>query len=318
MRALVTGGAGFIGSAVARALLERGDEVGVFDNFLTGSSDRMPEGAHQVVGDLRDPDAVRSAMDGVEVVFHQGALPSVPRSVADPALANACNVQGTLNVLVGARDAGVRRVVYASSSSVYGDTGADVQREDLAPQPLSPYGVSKLAGEYYCSVWTRLLGLSTVSLRYFNVFGPRQDPESQYAAVFPTFCAKLLRGEAPEVHWDGEQSRDFTFIDDVVAANLAAGDVDDRADGAIVNIAGGRPKTINEVLSAVSDAVGRWIEPRRLPRRPGDIRTSRADLTRAREVLGWEPKVPWSDAVARTVAWFSQAGSGAVNVGAAD
>lgn len=306
MRALVTGGAGFIGSAVATALLERGDEVVVLDNFLTGNPDRLPEGARFHEADLRDAAAVRAAVQGAEVVFHEGALPSVPRSVADPVLANECNVQGTLNVLVAAKSSGARRVVYASSSSVYGDTGADVQREDFAPQPMSPYGVSKLAGEYYCRAWTRSLGLSTVSLRYFNVFGPGQDPESQYAAVFPTFCTALLRGDTPEVHWDGEQSRDFTFIDDVVVANLVAGDVDDRADGAVVNIAGGQPRSINEVLRSVSDAVGRWIEPRRLPRRPGDIRNSRADLTRARELLAWEPKVPWTDAVARTVAWFAE------------
>lgn len=304
MKALVTGGAGFIGSTLARNLCERGDDVIVLDNFLSGSADRVPEAAHVVEADLRDLDAVRAACRGVEVVFHQGALRSVPRSVDDPVLTTECNVEGTLNVLLGAQEAGVRRVVYASSSSVYGETAAPIQREDAAPNPFSPYAASKLAGEYYCRVWTRLHGLGTVSLRYFNVFGPGQNPESRYAAVFPAFVSALVRGEAPEVHWDGEQSRDFTFVEDVVQANLRAAGAGEEADGEAFNIGGGDPKTINEVLRAISDAVGRWIEPVRTPRRQGDIRSTHADVTKARSLLGWSAAVPWKEAVERTVAWF--------------
>jgi nucleoside-diphosphate-sugar epimerase len=309
--ALVTGGAGFIGSAIARVLIERGWTVRVLDNLLTGFEENIPEGAEFVRGDLRDIDDVRRAVVDVEVVFHQGALRSVPRSVDDPALSESCNITGTLNVLVAAEGAGVRRVVYASSSSVYGDVAEGLQHEDMTPSPLSPYAVSKLSAEQYCRVWTHLKGLSTVSLRYFNVFGPGQRPDSRYAAVFPAFVSALMEGREPEVHWDGEQERDFTYIDDIVAANIAAAEASGPdVDGAVVNVAGGRPRTINEVLGAVSEAVGRWIEPSRTPKRAGDIRRTHADLTRAHELLGWSPSAVWDEAVGHTVDWFRERSSG--------
>ncbi len=304
MNALVTGGAGFIGSAITRALLEQGWTVRVFDNLLTGFEENIPDGAEFFRGDLRDPEAVRDGCAGAEVVFHQAALRSVPRSVDDPLLSESCNVAGTVNLLAGAEHAGVRRVVYASSSSVYGDVAEGRQREDMTPSPLSPYAVSKLAAEQYCRVWTHLKGLSTVSLRYFNVFGPGQRPESRYAAVFPAFIAALVEGRAPEVHWDGEQSRDFSYIDDVVRANIAAATAGGGADGAVINIAGGEPKTVNEVLKAVSDSVGRWIEPVRTPKRAGDIRRTHADISRGKRLIGWEPKAAWEPSVAETVRWF--------------
>ncbi len=304
MRALVTGGAGYIGSCIARALVDEGWEVRVFDNLLTGSEERVPQRVEFVRGDLREADAVAEVCRGVDVVFHQGAARSVERSMDDPVLSHACNATGTLHLLLGAERAGVRRVVYASSSSIYGDAGEGVQREDQPPNPRSPYAASKLAGENYCRVWTAVHGLSTVSLRYFNVFGPGQPAESRYALVFPSFVAALVAGRPPELHWDGEQSRDFTAIDDVVRANLLAADADARADGEVINIAGGRPRTINEVLRAVSDAVGTWIEPRREPKRPGDVRHTRADISKARELLGWEPGADWDETVRATVEWF--------------
>jgi nucleoside-diphosphate-sugar epimerase len=304
MQVLVTGGAGFIGSALARALIDQGRSVRVFDNFLTGFEENVPLGAELVIGDLRDSDAVREACRGVEVVFHQGAVRSVPRSVDDPLLTEQCNVIGTLNVLMGAEGAGVRRVVYASSSSVYGDREEEIESEDMTPNPLSPYAVSKLAGEHYCRAWTQLKGLSTVSLRYFNVFGPGQHPESKYAAVFPAFISALAEGRAPEVHWDGEQSRDFTYIDDVVGANLLAAEAPEAADGAVVNVGAGRAKTVNEVLAAVSEAAGTWVEPVRTPKRQGDVRRTHADIARAEKLLGWRPEADWNEAVKATVRWF--------------
>lgn len=305
MRALVTGGAGFIGSAIARALVARGDETLVFDNFLTGFKENVPTGSELIEADMRDLDEMRRACEGVDVIFHQGALRSVPRSVDDPLLSASCNVNGTLNVLIAAEQQGVKRVVYASSSSVYGDVREGLNHEDMPTNPMSPYAVSKLAGEHYCRVWAGLKGLSTVSLRYFNVFGPGQHPESKYAAVFPAFISALMNGQAPELHWDGEQVRDFTYIDDVVAANLRAAEASD-VDGAVFNIGGGRSKSVNEVLRSVSDAVGKWIEPQHLPMRSGDVRRTAADISRAEEFLGWTPGADWDDAVAATVTWFRE------------
>ncbi len=309
MTALVTGGGGFIGSALARALVAEGQRVRVLDSFITGSRDAVPPECELIEGDLREEAAVRHACSGVEIVYHQAALRSVPRSVDDPVLTDACNVRGTLHVLMAAHDAGVRKVIYASSSSVYGDTGASLApgerlREDMLPDPISPYGVSKLAGEQYCRAWTKLTGLPTISLRYFNVFGPGQNPESLYAVVFPAFVSALLQGTAPEVHWDGEQSRDFTFIDDVVAANLAAARAGSDADGLVFNVGAGSARTVNEVLRAVSGAVGTWIDPVPTPKRPGDVRRTFADVSRAMALLGWAPKSAWEESVARTVEWL--------------
>lgn len=309
MNVLVTGGGGFIGSSLAHALVAEGHAVRVFDSFITGFREAVPAECELIEGDLRDLEAVTKACSGTEVVYHQAALRSVPRSVDDPLLTDGCNVRGTLHVLVAAREAGVRKVVYASSSSAYGDTGASLApderlREDMAPDPISPYGVSKLAGEQYCRSWTKITGLPTVSLRYFNVFGPGQHRESLYAAVFPAFIDALLGGKAPEVHWDGEQSRDFTFIDDVVDANIRAGAAGPDADGLTFNIGAGDAKTVNEVLKAVSDAAGVWIDPVSTPRRAGDVRRTFADISLAERLLGWRPKARWKESVEATVGWF--------------
>ncbi|MGH2748383.1 MAG: NAD-dependent epimerase/dehydratase family protein [Actinomycetota bacterium] len=308
MRCLVTGGAGFIGSALARTLVERGAAVRVLDNLVTGFEEQIPAGVDFVRADLLDLDAVARACEGIDIVFHQAAIRSVPKSVDNPLVTNEANVTGTLHVLVAAEGAGVEKVVYASSSSVYGDTGDAFNHEDTIPSPRSPYAVSKLTGEHYCRVWTYLGRMPTVSLRYFNVFGPGQHPESKYSAVFPAFISALRAGVAPEVHWDGEQSRDFTYIDDVVAANLRAAEAEERADGQVINVGGGRPRTVNEVLTSVSDALGTWIDPVHVERRPGDVRHTRADITKAGDVLGWEPEADWGPAVKATVDWFATGG----------
>jgi UDP-glucose 4-epimerase len=301
MRALVTGGAGFIGSALAQRLIAEGWEVRVFDNLLTGFERNIPSQADFVRGDLRDAEAVAAACRDVEVVFHQGAVRSVPKSVDDPRLSHESNITGTLNVLEGARLASVRRLIYASSSSVYGETEQAINRERDPPNPQSPYAVTKLPGEHYCRVWTALGRLATVSLRYFNVFGPGQHPESKYAAAFPAFVTALASGHPPELHWDGEQSRDFTYVDDVARANVLAAGADDRTDGQVMNIGAGSPRTVNDVLRAVSDAVGAWIDPVSLPKRPGDVRHTHADIEKARTLLGWEPQANWDEAVRATV-----------------
>lgn len=301
---MVTGGAGFIGSALVARLHDQGHTVRVLDNFITGRRDNVPADVDLHEGDLRsEEDAVR-ACDGIDIVFHQAAVRSVPRSVDEPQLANDCNVTGTLNLLIAASRAGVSRLIYASSSSVYGDTEGALNVESLAPNPRSPYAVSKLAGEYYCRVWTLLGRMPTISLRYFNVFGPGQRKESLYAAVFPAFVSALLDGEAPEVHWDGEQSRDFTYIDDVVAANLAAAAAPEDSFGLTFNVASGRPKTINDVLQAIAREVGIWVEPRFTPKRVGDVRATAADISLARRILDWNPELDWADSVRRTVDWF--------------
>ncbi|HWD08477.1 MAG TPA: NAD-dependent epimerase/dehydratase family protein [Actinomycetota bacterium] len=304
--ALVTGGAGFIGSTIARALIAQGTPVRVFDNLITGFREVVPPEAEFQLGDLRNAEEVAKACEGADVVFHQAALRSVAKSVDEPLATEESNVSGTINLLAAAQAAGVRRVVYASSSSAYGETTEGINREDAAPNPLSPYAVSKLAAEYYCRLWTRLHGLSTVSLRYFNVFGPGQHPESKYAALFPGLISALAAGRAPEVHWDGEQSRDFTFVDDVARANLLAASAGPQVDGQVFNIGAGRAKTVNETLTAVSQAMGVWIEPVRTPKRQGDVRSTLADISLARELLGWEPLAEWTGAVAATVKWFTE------------
>ena len=303
MRALVTGGAGFIGSNIATRLIERGDEVTVFDNLSGGRRDAIPEGAHFVEGDLRDPDALDSVCD-VDLIFHQAAVRSVPRSLDEPRLTHDSNVNGTVNLLLAAEKHAVKRLVYASSSSVYGDVGDQQNVETMAPNPRSPYAASKLTGEYYCRVWAQLGRLPTTSLRYFNVFGPGQHPESKYSAVFPSFIAALRDGRPPTIYGDGEQSRDFTFIDDVVAANLLAAETE-AADGLVLNIASGRPKSVNEVLKTVSGEVGTWVDPVFEEPRVGDIKNSYADISLARSTLSWDPSTDWEDAVRTTVQWFA-------------
>src|SRR3989440_10595497 len=257
---LVTGGAGFIGSTIARALMAGGTPVRFFDNLIAGFREVVPPEAEFQLGDLRDPEAVAKACEGVDVVYHQAALRSVARSVDEPLVTEECNVMGTLNLLNAAEAAGVRRVVYAASSSAYGETTEGINREDAAPNPLSPYAVSKLAGEYYCRLWTQLKGLSTVSLRYFNVFGPGQHPESKYAAVFPGLISALAAGRAPEVHWDGEQSRDFTLVPDVAPAHMLAAAADSRGDRQGINIGAGRGKDVNEGLATIRRVKGLVIE----------------------------------------------------------
>jgi UDP-glucose 4-epimerase len=303
MRALVTGGAGFIGSNLADALLARGDEVVVLDDVSTGLRENISADIRFVEGSITDPDVVRRATEGVEVVFHQAARGSVPRSIADPVATEQVNSTGTLNVLLAARDAGVRRVVCASSSSVYGGAAPMPTVESSPLVPKSPYAVSKLTCEHHARIFSELFGVETVSLRYFNVFGPRQRPDSQYAAVVPLFVDAVLTGSSPEIHGDGGQTRDFTFIDDVVAANIAA--AESSATGIAVNIAGGEPRSILDVLHAIEAATGRTVTPRHVDPRPGDVRASWADVSLAADALGWRATVPFDVGIARTVEWFS-------------
>lgn len=304
---LVTGGAGFIGSHIARSLAERGERVRVLDNLSSGRSDNLAgiAGEIEVIeGDLRDAEVVARAVDGCEVVYHQAAVPSVPRSVADPRTSLDAGITGTLNVLLAARDRGARRVVFASSSSIYGDTPVMPKQEDMTPKPLSPYAISKLSAEQLCGVFTRLYGLETVALRYFNVFGPNQDPASEYAAVIPKFIAAVAAGERPTIFGDGEQSRDFTYIANVVDANLRAAEVPE-ASGRVFNIASGRAITVNRMLALVGELLGKSAEADYTDPRPGDIRDSLADITAARDVLGYDPEVSFEDGMAMTVAAFS-------------
>lgn len=302
---LVTGGAGFIGSALVKALLKRGDSVVVLDNLLTGAVANVPDEAEFVLGDVCDPAAVAAVCEGVDTIFHQAAVGSVPRSLEDPETTERTNVLGTLTVLRAAEAHGVRRLVYASSSSVYGESTTPVNREDAPTDPASPYAVSKLAAEQYCRVWARLKGLSTVSLRYFNVFGPGQSERSRYAAVFPAFASALLEYRPPEIHWDGQQSRDFTYVDDVVRANVLAAEASDEASGKVFNVGGGQPRPVYTVLSAMARVLDTWIEPVWLPKRTGDLRRSKADITSARTHLGWEPQADWDLAVQATTEWYA-------------
>ena len=293
MKVLVTGGAGFIGSNLVRALVERGDDVRVLDNFSTGNRSNLAEltGEIEIVeGELRSYERVHAATRGVEVVFHQGALPSVPRSVQDPLTTSAVNVEATLNVLLAARDEGIRRVVFASSSSVYGNSGELPRVETQNPDPISPYGVSKLAAERYCVSFARVYPLETVALRYFNVFGPNQDPTSQYSAAVPRFMTAIANGRPVSIYGDGEQRRDFTYVANVVDANLLAADAE-GVSGHVLNVATGRATTVNELAEAVGALLGRSVERDDQPERPGDVRDSWADVTRARELLGWTPRV---------------------------
>ena len=305
-RVLVTGGAGFIGSNLVRALLEGGDEVRVLDNFATGNRANLAGLENEVEvfeGELRSYERVHNAVRGVELVFHQGALPSVPRSVQDPLTTSAVTIEGTLNVLLAARDENVRRVVYASSSSVYGNSGTLPRTESQQPDPISPYAVAKLAAESYCVSFHRVYGLEAVALRYFNVFGPRQDPKSQYAAVVPRFLAMIDAGEPVPIHGDGTQSRDFTYVANVVAANLLAGEAD-GADGTVLNVATGRQASVNELADAIGAVLGKPVEKNYLPVRTGDVRDSWADVSEARRVLGYEPTIGLEDGIELTAAFL--------------
>lgn len=305
---LVTGGAGFIGSNLVHALVTRGASVRVLDNLATGHLGNL-EGVRGKIefleGDIRDLETCRKAVQGVQFVLHQAALPSVPRSLKDPLSSSAVNIQGTLNLLVAARDQGVRRFVYASSSSVYGDTPTLPKTESMAPNPLSPYAVTKLAGEQFCKVFSRAYGLVTLSLRYFNVYGPRQDPDSPYAAVIPRFITGCLKGGRATIFGDGLQSRDFTFVGDCVAANLLACE-STFPGGEACNIGSGARITISDLYSAVRRATGRGQEPEFAPPRVGDVKHSLADIGLAGKLLGYAPRHGLEEGLARTVAWFTQ------------
>ena len=302
MKTLVTGGGGFIGSNVVRALLARGDEVRVLDNFSTGSRANLVGLEHDVQlveGDLRSYERVHAAVRGAEVVFHQGALPLVPRSVQDPLTTTAVNIEGTLNVLLAARDEGVRRIVNASSSSVYGNTGELPRVETQAPDPISPYAVAKLAAERFCTSFSRVYGMEIVSLRYFNVFGPRQDPTSQYAAVVPRFIRAVAGDEPVTIYGDGEQSRDFTFVDNVVGANLLAADAP-GVGGEILNIATGGSVTVNALADAIGALLGKPVTKAYESAREADVRASWADVAEAKRLLGFEPQIDFDDGLRRT------------------
>ncbi len=300
---LVTGGAGFIGSHIVAGLLRRGERVRVLDTLVSGKRENLPTdlaNIELIEGDLRDEAVVREAVAGVDVIFHHAALASVPYSIAQPKECFDINVGGTINLLSAARDAGCRRVVFASSSSVYGDSDDQARRETDKPNPQSPYAVSKLTGEQLCQVYTSLHGLETVALRYFNVFGPGQDPMSQYAAVIPKFVAALTSGVEPVIYGDGEQSRDFVFVGDVVNANLLAAGAAGAA-GQVFNIASGRSRTVNETLGEIAGIMGVDARPRHEPARMGDVRISRADISSATAHLGFSPQVSFADGLARTV-----------------
>lgn len=306
---LVTGGAGFIGSNLVHRLVREGRPVRVLDNFATGRRANLSglEGRIELrEADLRDPAAVRDAVAGVRCVIHFGALPSVQRSVEDPAATNEINVTGTLNLLLAARDARVERFVFSSSSSVYGDTAELPKREDMTPRPLSPYALSKLAGEHYCRIFHRLYGLPTFALRYFNVFGPRQNPQSAYAAVIPLFIRALLRGEPCTINGDGGQTRDFTYVDDVVEANLRCCAAPPSAAGAEYNVAWGNRTSLLELAALLGRITGAEARTVHRPARAGDVRDSQADATRARTLLGWSPGVTFEEGLRRTVAWFRE------------
>jgi nucleoside-diphosphate-sugar epimerase len=305
---LVTGGAGFIGSSIARALVTRGDRVRIIDNFSSGRRENFADFARDVElieADILDPAALRRALEGVEVVFHEAAIPSVPKSMAEPLENHEANATGTLRVLHAARAAGARRLVYAASSAAYGDAPELPKVETMAPAPISPYGASKLAGEYYCQVYAQAFGLETVALRYFNVFGPRQDPKSHYAAVIPKFVNAYIDGVPATIYGDGEQSRDFCFIENTVSANLLACTAKGAA-GKMVNIACNERTTLLEVIDILGEIFGKRIAPKHEPAKKGDIKHSLADITAARQALGYAPKVLFAEGLRRTVEWYRQ------------
>ena len=303
---VVTGGAGFIGSHLVERLLNDGYRVRIVDNLSTGKLANL----ERLHGDLEfhevsvtDLNALRPIFIGADIVFHQAALPSVPRSINDPATTHEHNLTGTLNVLIAAREAGVRRVIYAGSSSAYGNIEAEFKTEEMRPRPLSPYSVAKLGGEYYCQTFTNVYGLETVCLRYFNVFGPQQDPTSQYAAVIPLFITQMLDGKAPTIHGDGLQSRDFTYIDNVVHGNLLAAHAP-TAGGQVMNLAAGGRINLLQLVEKINSILGTSITPIHIPPRVGDIKHSRASIDKARALLSYEPIVSFDEGLARAIEWY--------------
>ena len=306
---LVTGGAGFIGSNIVRKLVERSEEVRVLDDFSTGRRENLAglkEKVEIVEGSFIDREVAGRALKGVSFVLHQGAIPSVPRSVADPLSSNEANVTGTLNLLEGARVAGVKRFVYAASSSAYGDTEVLPKVESMPADPLSPYAVAKYSGELYAKVYATIYGLPTVSLRYFNIFGPHQDPASEYAAVIPKFMISMLKKEAPVIYGDGEQSRDFTYIDNAVEANLLACQSGKVGRGEVINLACGKSYSLNELVKVLNEIMGTHIEPVYTDPRPGDVKHSLADIAKAGDLLGYEARVEFKEGLRSTVEWLRQ------------
>jgi nucleoside-diphosphate-sugar epimerase len=303
---LVTGGAGFIGSNICRKLVSEGCFVRVLDNLLTGKKSNLSDIIDKiefVEADMGDEQVARAAMMDIDVVLHQGALPSVPKSVDNPAATHQHCVDATFTLLLAARDEGIKRFVYAASSSAYGDTPTLPKVETMATVPLSPYAVAKLVGEYYCSVFYKVFGLETIALRYFNVFGPYQDPTSQYAAAIPAFVTSILNDKSPTIYGDGEQSRDFTYIDNVVQANLLAARAE-HTTGEVVNIACGSAVTVNEIIAMINSSVDKDVKAVYVDSRPGDVKHSLADITMARKVLGFEPVVSFEDGLAKAIEWY--------------
>ena len=305
---LVTGGAGFIGSNICKKLVSQRCFVRVVDNLLTGKKGNLADIIDKVEfiqADMGDEDVARSAMKDIDFCLHQGALPSVPRSVDNPAATHQHCLNATFTLLLAARDAGVKRFVYASSSSAYGDTPTLPKIETMQPQPLSPYAAAKLAGEYYAKVFYEVFGLETISLRYFNVFGPHQDPTSQYAAAIPAFVTAILKDEQPTVYGDGKQSRDFTYVDNVVEANLLAAKAK-KTCGEVINIACGQAVTVNETIDTINGLAGRNIKPIYTAPRPGDVKHSLADITLAKKTIGYEPKVLFPEGLQKAIGWYRE------------
>jgi len=305
---LVTGGAGFIGANITIKLVSQGCFVRVVDNLLTGKKSNLTDVLDKIEfieADMGEAEVAHSAMKNIDVVLHQGALPSVPRSVDDPAATHRHCVDATFTLLLAARDAGVKRFVFAASSSAYGDTPTLPKVETMLPQPLSPYAAAKLFGEHYCSVFYNVFGLETISLRYFNVFGPYQDPTSQYAAAIPAFVTAILKDQPPTVYGDGEQSRDFTYVDNVVEANLLAARAR-QTKGEVINIACGEAVTVNEIIALINELVGKNIKPTYTDPRPGDVKHSLADITIAKNILGFKPTVPFKQGLRLAIDWYRE------------
>jgi len=303
---LVTGGAGFIGSNISKRLVSQDCFVRVIDNLLTGKKSNLAEVIDKIEfieADMGDSEVAQSAMKDIDVVFHEGALPSVPVSVENPAATHKHCVDATFTLLLAARDAGIKRFVYAASSSAYGDAPTLPKVETMPACPLSPYAVAKLTGEYYCSVFSKIFGLETISLRYFNVFGPQQDPRSQYAAAIPAFVTAILKDEPPTIYGDGEQSRDFTYIDNVVDANLLAAR-SKRTQGEVVNIACGKAVTVNEIIDMINNLLGKNVKPKYTAPRPGDVKHSLADITAAKNLIDFKPKVSFNDGLRLAIDWY--------------
>lgn len=305
---LVTGGAGFIGSHLVERLVRDGQAVRVLDNFSSGKRANLADFAEKIEvieGDIREPEACRKAAADIDVVFHEAAVPSVPKSVQDPITCHRANIDGTFNVLLAAREAKCKRVVFAASSSAYGDQPESPKREGVCPSPLSPYAVAKLAGEAYMGAFYACYGLQTISLRYFNVFGPRQDPKSEYAAAIPAFVSAILRDQPPTIYGDGEQTRDFTHIDNVVHANMLAANAAETH-GEIVNIACGESVSVNKIIAQINRLLGKDVKSNYTEPRAGDVKHSLADITRAHDVLGFEPVLRFDEGLERAIAWYRE------------